>query len=482
MFNTYNTAKKLNYALFSKNNEPANGLATLINMPHSDNSYDPCKPDCYMEHLAAVNKTMPVVAVEGIYNEFGVLLVPKNANIERRVLDFLIGHKMQKNLDSSIGIKGCLTNESLLRQFDEFLSKYEDLTQIHKANNFDVTLKHLCTVQQIPRILLQKLTILREQLPNIFEQTLFSSWLGSMIAIEMELSPNQVQNVFNTGLFHDLGLLHIAPEIVNKEGSYSDDEWHAVEHHMIISKAIVGEVNACDEEVIRGIMEHHERCDGTGYPNELLKNKLSYCGQIIGLTDILFHIRTRQFSRLGRNMADIVPYLQINSNTFTFESYQAIHNIIYRSNLGVTDLINREDFPILPKRLIEQRIKLKKLYKDLILFNEKLSSCGHGKHGRSFINSSNHIFRTFNRSGLSSQEIIQWLQRLTEEDFEGAHLELQEIDAMQYELLWMIKRASRLLPGLVSDELTSPEQDSSQITKMVEQLQQDLDDAWENYE
>ncbi|WP_299788781.1 HD domain-containing phosphohydrolase [uncultured Shewanella sp.] len=451
-------------------------------MPHSDNSYDPCKPDCYMEHLAAVNKKMPVVAVEGIYNEFGVLLVPKDANIERRVLDFLVGHKMQKNLDCTIGIKGCLTNDALLRQFKEFLSKYPDLTQIHRTNNFDVTLKHLCTVQQVPRILLQTLTILREQLPNIFEQTLFSSWLGSMIAIEMELPPNQVQNVFNTGLFHDLGLLHIDPKIVNKEGSYSEDEWLAIKHHMIISKAIVAEVTACDEEVLRGIMEHHERCDGTGYPHELLKSKLSYCGQIIGLADILFHIRTRQLSRLGRNMADIVPYLQINSNTFMFESYQAIHNIIYRSYLRVTDLINRKDFSTLPQRLIAQRIKLKKLYKDLHLFTEKLSSCPHGKHSKSFINSSNHIFRTFNRSGLSSPEIMLWLQKMSEEDFDSSHLELQEVDTMQYELLWMIKRASRLLPELISDEVRLSENDRSLITRMADQLRQDLNDAWESYD
>ncbi|WP_372771091.1 HD-GYP domain-containing protein [Pseudoalteromonas sp.] len=420
--------------------------------------------------------------MEDICNEFGVLLVPRGTCIERRVISFLTGHKMQKALDNVIGIEGSLTSQTLLEDIHNFILSYPDLSMIHSGEEFEAVLQNLCCDIQIPRVLLQKLTVLKVQMPDIYQQTLFCSWFGAMIAREMGLPYKKIYNTFLTGLFHDLGLLHVQPDTLKKTGNFNDSEWHSIECHTFISKLIVESVNVFDSDITKGIMQHHERCDGTGYPNELTKEKLCYTGQIIGLADILYHIRSRQFSILGRNMADIMPYLQVNSNTFLFESYQAVYAIIHRSNLAVTDLLNRKDFPTLPKRLAVQRTKLEKLCTDLTDFINQINEISKKRHCKSLIYSSSQIFDIITRSGIGSTEIVKWLEELDDSSFDHNHAELQEIDAMQYELLWMIKRTCRLIPAILKDEISLSNDHYEDFKKIAIQIEQDLHDAWENYE
>ncbi|GLX76733.1 hypothetical protein tinsulaeT_00730 [Thalassotalea insulae] len=436
----------------------------------------------YVNHLANVNNKKKVVATENIYNQFGALLVPKGTAIEHRVHDFLVGHKMKKQLDEFITVDGCLTANSLVAEFNKLLALFPDLQQIHQCIDFGQMLEHLCSVQQIPRILLQKLTILKLQLPTIFEQTLFSTWLGCMLAKEMKLSPQHIRNTFYVGLLHDLGLLHIDPELISKQGSYSDQEWHSVKHHMMISVAIAKLIYPFDEEVYRGIKEHHERCDGTGYPKELRNEQLSYSGQLIGLADIICHIRTRQYQQSGKSMANIMPYIQINQHSFKYESYQAMYTLVQRAELEISDLLNRKDFLALPKRLILQRVRITQLHLAFADFVALFPKETKGKHSKALIESCEHIGDTIKRAGLNSPETLDWLESISDSDFNDARQELQELDSMHYELLWQFKKVFRIIPDFLQEELPAKAKLAPQLNAHAETMQQNLLQAWTDYQ
>ncbi len=435
----------------------------------------------YVNHLADVNHKKEVTAIEDIYNQFGALLVPKGTAIEHRVHDFLVGHKMQKQLDELISVNGCLTAKSLIFEFNKFLELYPDLKQIHQSMDFDQALEHLCSVQQIPRILLQKLTILKMQLPTIFEQTLFSTWLGCMLAKEMKLSSEQIRNTFYVGLLHDLGLLHINPKLISKQESYTEQEWRSIKQHMMISVAIAKLIHPFDQEVYRGIKEHHERCDGTGYPKKLHKDQLSYSGQLIGLADIICHIRTRQYQQSGKSMANIMPYIQINLQSFKFESYQAMYSIVQRAQLEINDLLNRKDFLSLPKLLILQRVRITQLHLAFAEFVALIPDNVKGKHSRALLGSCLQIGEVIKRAGFNSSETLDWLESISDNDFTEAHQELQELDNMHYELLWLFKKAFRIIPDFLAEELPANSELTTQFQALAETMQQNLLQAWTDY-
>lgn len=435
--------------------------------------------DYYAKDLAKVNNNNQDVMTDEIYSESNIITTPIDSmeSIEKFIMDRIT----QQNLSEYANVEEDMTGVTLKEEFDQFLSQYPDLKQIHHKNNFECKLKHLCTVKPIPRLLLQKLATLKAQLPVVFNQTLFTTWLASLMSSETQLSLEQCYSVFFAGLMHDLGFLYIDPKILKKEGDYTKGEWEILMHHMAISKAIAQSINAFDDEVYKAIMEHHERCDGTGYPNGLQKESLSLCGQIIGLADILCHIRMRQMALSGKDMADIMPYIQINANTYMYESYQAMYAILNRANLSVHDLINRKDFATLPDRLIKQRIIITELYHELLQFIEHIPDSVKSKLSRALIDSTHQIEKTILRSGLSSAEIIKWLEGLSKADFEQAHIELQDIEFLQYELLWRIKKSARLISPLLDEEISLSSKNNPQIIVIANQIEKNLQSAWKDY-
>jgi hypothetical protein len=68
------------------------------------------------------------------------------------------------------------------------------------------------------------------------------------------------------GLLHDLGMLHIAPGLLDSEERLSGDELRPVYVHPLTSSMLVDRFPEYSKDIVRAIVEHHERLDGSGYP------------------------------------------------------------------------------------------------------------------------------------------------------------------------------------------------------------------------
>ena len=263
-------------------------------------SYNPAEADVYVDHLAEMSEFVEIIAAEDILNEFGVLLVKKGTPIKKAMADRLLGHKMQKTIDEVICVTSILSQNDIYEDIIALITEIPDFWKIHLCNDFENKLKHLCTVKTIPRVLLQKLTVLKQQFGSVYRRSLFAAWFGALVSTEMELELAETSNTFAVGLFHDLGLLHLPASLVERVGGYDEQEWQVFESHVMISKLIVENASMFPIEVSSGIIQHHERCDGTGYPRELRESRLGISGQIIAMSDMIFNIRTGEFGRHGK--------------------------------------------------------------------------------------------------------------------------------------------------------------------------------------
>jgi putative nucleotidyltransferase with HDIG domain len=106
-----------------------------------------------------------------------------------------------------------------------------------------------------------------------------------MIAETMGLSPKRTQFVRRAALLHDLGKLRIPTSVLEKQGKLTAEEFMLVKQHPALTKKILGRIPAF-RELAKVAGSHHEKLDGTGYPNNLNGNDLSIETRIIAVADV----------------------------------------------------------------------------------------------------------------------------------------------------------------------------------------------------
>jgi len=96
--------------------------------------------------------------------------------------------------------------------------------------------------------------------------------------------PQRVQSIYLAGLLHDIGKIGVPEAILCKQGRLTEDEYDTMKRHPAQGARILGGIRQLDD-VIVGIVTHHERLDGRGYPNGLSGKDVPIEGRIIGLAD-----------------------------------------------------------------------------------------------------------------------------------------------------------------------------------------------------
>ncbi|WP_433965812.1 HD-GYP domain-containing protein [Tunturiibacter gelidiferens] len=101
----------------------------------------------------------------------------------------------------------------------------------------------------------------------------------------MGLAADRAQLVRRAALLHDIGKLGVANAILDKKSQLSPEEWKAVYEHPRITRRILERIAPFHEmAVIAG--EHHEKLDGSGYPDHLKGSDLSIESRIVAVADV----------------------------------------------------------------------------------------------------------------------------------------------------------------------------------------------------
>lgn len=113
------------------------------------------------------------------------------------------------------------------------------------------------------------------------------------------LLKNKNQNFLNDlgvgYLLHDIGKKDIQIETLNKPGPLDDDEWELVKNHPQVGYEMLTEMSGgLSEEVAQIVLQHHEKCNGSGYPYGLKGKEIGYYGKICAIADVFDALTTRR--------------------------------------------------------------------------------------------------------------------------------------------------------------------------------------------
>lgn len=109
--------------------------------------------------------------------------------------------------------------------------------------------------------------------------------LGKTFGEHLNLTRNQVRDLMWGGYLHDIGKVGIPDAVLLKKGKFTAEEWDIMKQHVLIGEKICQPLRSM-RGVIPIIRSHHERWDGSGYPDGLIGNDIPNLAQVFQVIDI----------------------------------------------------------------------------------------------------------------------------------------------------------------------------------------------------
>jgi putative nucleotidyltransferase with HDIG domain len=116
-------------------------------------------------------------------------------------------------------------------------------------------------------------------------------------------------------LLHDIGKVKISDSILNKNGVLNDDEFKEVKKHSELGYNILINSPQINYDVIQIVLQHHERCDGSGYPKQLKGEEMLMFSKIVAIADIYDALTSDRVYRKKILPHEAAEYLLCISNT-----------------------------------------------------------------------------------------------------------------------------------------------------------------------
>ncbi|WP_327047718.1 HD-GYP domain-containing protein [Microbispora sp. NBC_01189] len=137
---------------------------------------------------------------------------------------------------------------------------------------------------------------------------------SSMIAEEIGMGTERLRAIRYAGMLHDVGKLGVPTKVLQKEGRLTEEELAAIQLHPMRGLEIVRGIDFLDE-AFAGIMHHHERHDGKGYPMGLAGSEIPEFARIIAVADAFDSMTSDRSYRKAKPIEVAVAELRKNAGT-----------------------------------------------------------------------------------------------------------------------------------------------------------------------
>ena len=233
-----------------------------------------------------------MIVAEDIYNNFGAILIHKNS-----ILDLYSISKLEYQNIDSIKVYNeytpIHTNESDIEAiYDESFSDFKSMVKdIGNGKSVDTIMvqnivgelkDNFASVNDI----INCLNRIRDADDYTYSHSINVSLLSSLIAKWLGMGEIQCKLLSYCGLLHDIGKSRISPEILNKPGVLTSKEFEEIKKHPVIGYKILENNVAIHKDVGLGVLMHHEREDGSGYPFGVKSHQINVYAKIVAISDM----------------------------------------------------------------------------------------------------------------------------------------------------------------------------------------------------
>jgi putative nucleotidyltransferase with HDIG domain len=249
--------------------------------------------------------------VQDIFNEYGIHVLSRGAVLGESELSHMAQHRIDYvDIEWRAGltpqtVKPSTYNPLLRPLYQDAVAGCEQLFEkaleegrVHEKDikkSFQPLVDNFRTERDVVSLLL----MLNSQHDYTYQHSVQVGMLSYYLARWMGWSEEQTVAAGNAGFLHDIGKCRISKTILNKPEKLTDQEYQEIQKHPQYGYEILK--NSFDESIpLLAAVQHHERMDGTGYPNRLTADKIHPIAKIVSVADIysaMISIRVYQQKR-----------------------------------------------------------------------------------------------------------------------------------------------------------------------------------------
>jgi HD-GYP domain-containing protein (c-di-GMP phosphodiesterase class II) len=138
--------------------------------------------------------------------------------------------------------------------------------------------------------------------------------LSLILGMAMDLNREQLKTLATAAILHDIGKMMVPKEILNKPGKLTDEEFEEMKKHSMYGYELLKGEQLVSEEVYTGILCHHEKWNGAGYPYGLKGNNINLYSRIIAIADVYDALVSDRPYRKGWSPSEAYEYIIAHSD------------------------------------------------------------------------------------------------------------------------------------------------------------------------
>ncbi len=211
------------------------------------------------------------------------VLIPEN--VAKTVSKTSVGHwnTVRSTPDFKDFERNYRTAAAMLRL--EFQTLSDPATQHYDMNILTDIVYKLVDSSYSATHIFDLLHCMRDYDDSIYVHCLNVALVAHVLGLWLNLDKNSLRQLTLAGIVHDIGKINIPIEILNKPGKLTDEEFAIIKRHPDFGVAIMSKF-PLDPRVLDGIGMHHERVDGSGYPNHVTGNSIPDFAKILAMADV----------------------------------------------------------------------------------------------------------------------------------------------------------------------------------------------------
>lgn len=184
------------------------------------------------------------------------------------------------------------------------------------------------------------------------------------IAKEVNLDDITCEEIFKAGMLHDLGKIGIPDSLLLKPNKLNEKEFNLIKQHVNIGFNMLNQIPMF-KNISKIINEHHERLDGSGYPNGIKGDAITLGGAILGIADTFDAITTSRIYKRRKTVKEAITEIKSLTNIY-FEKFVVDAAVNALKDEVIDNTINQ-----LPHTKLEEE-RFSFFYKDSLcnLYNE----------------------------------------------------------------------------------------------------------------
>jgi putative nucleotidyltransferase with HDIG domain len=231
---------------------------------------------------------------ETIYNEHGAIIIGQNT-----ILDEHLIHKLRRLNIASVKVFDDENNMFKIDSTEVFTSEYKENLEVVKDILHDISTGKNIDAEKVNHVsdsVFQKINENRDivgcinQIRDIGQYTYTHSVNVSLISMLigkwMKFDEDKIKKLVLAGLLHDIGKGRISQDILNKPGSLTEDEFEEIKMHSVYGFRVAETELNLPKDVCAGILMHHEREDGSGYPMGIKGDQIHPFAKVIAIADV----------------------------------------------------------------------------------------------------------------------------------------------------------------------------------------------------